>query len=421
MRIQSIRTAVLVMCLLFLVGCSSGEAPEEGAGKAGEARPAAAQEQPSDWEDVLKAAQGTTVSFYMYGGMANVNAWIDGYVADAVRAQYGITLERVPMDASVFVNKLLTEKAAGRDKGSIDLLWINGENFRNAREAGLLYGPVANRLPNVAAYVDPAAAATDFGYPVDGFEAPYGRAQFVMEYDSARTPEPPQSFAELKAWVKAHPGRFTYPQPPDFTGSAFVRQVFYAVTGGYGQYMHGFDQALFDAKAPLLWHYLNDLEPYLWQQGQSYPKDPAAQALLFARGEVDFMMAYHPAHAQSRILEGVYPASVRTFVMRDGSIFNTHFTAIPANAPNRAGAMVVMNFLLSPEAQLSKFRAENWGDFPAIDTGRLSADMAARFAAVDLGAATLSAEALNAVAVPEIPSAWLEALEQGWQDHVLHK
>lgn len=415
-----------VACVLFVLillagGCGTDESKKSDA----ETKTIPADHKVSAekriWEDILQKAHGTTVTFYMYGGMANVNRWIDGYVAETVKKRFDITLERVPMDAAVFVNKLLTEKAAGRDKGSIDLLWINGENFRNARKADLLYGPVTAMLPNFNAYADKMESATDFGFPVNGYEAPYGRAQFVMEYDQARTPEPPMNIAALREWVMAHPGRFTYPQPPDFTGSAFVRQIFYAVTGGYKQYMNGFDQALYDAKAPLLWQYLNDIEPYLWQKGQTYPKDPGALELLFTRGEVDLMMAYHPTHAQSQILDGTYPSSVRTFVMRDGSIYNTHFTAIPANAPNVYGAMVVMDFLMSPDAQLSKFEPENWGDFPAISLTHLSPEQAKRFTGVDLGVATLSPDVLRSVAVPEIPSEWLEALEQGWQEHILHK
>ncbi len=364
-------------------------------------------------------AAGTTVRLFMYGGMANVNAWIDGYVARELRDRYDITLVRTPMDAPAFVNKLLTEKQAGKKDGSMDLLWINGENFKNAKQAGLLYGPFAARLPNDRMYVNQESAQYDFGYPVNGFEAPYGRAQFVFEYDAARTPSPPDSFAALAVWVKEHPGRFTYPQPPDFTGSAFIRQAFYAVSGGYEKYQQGFDQALFDQNAPKLWAYLNALKPYLWQEGRSYPKDSAALDTLFARGEVDMSMGYHPAHAQAKIIEGSYPETARTFVMKDGSIFNTHFTAIPFNAPNKAGAMVAANFLLSPEAQLSKFEPENWGDFPAIDIAKLPEEWREKFNAVNLGPATLSPQALEAVAVPEIPSEYLEALEKGWEENVL--
>ncbi|SHJ10569.1 putative spermidine/putrescine transport system substrate-binding protein [Halodesulfovibrio aestuarii] len=398
-----------IMCLLLFLVAGCG--PEE--------KQQAVQD--VSWNEHVAHAKGTTVRFYMYGGMNNVNDWIDSVVAPAIKKQYDITVERVPMSAPVFMNKMLAEKSAGKNTGSIDLLWINGENFKNARKADLLEGPVTQLLPNYIAFVNPDEAATDFGYPVEGYEAPYGRAQFVFEYDSARTPNPPTSFAELKDWVKKNPGRFTYPSPPDFTGSAFIRQVFYAVTGGYAQYLGGFDQALFDANAPKLWAYLNEIAPYLWQEGRAYPKDPAFQATLFSRGEIDMMMAYHPTHAQNRILDGTYPESVRTFVMKEGSIFNTHFTAIPKNAPNKSGALVVMNYLLSPEAQLSKFSPAMWGDFPALDMNKLPSETVTEFAAVNLGEATLKPAELSAVAVPEIPSEWLEALEKGWEEHVLKK
>ena len=202
------------------------------------------------FKQIAAKASGTEVRWYMYGGWAHVNDWVDTHVAAEMKKQYDIKLVRVPMDAGVFVNKLLNEKAAGKQKGSIDLLWINGENFKNAKEAGLLFGPFADKLPNVKTYVDPASLTHDFGYPVEGYEAPYGRAQFVFEYDSAQVKTAPADLAGLKAWIMANPGRFTYPQPPDFTGSAFIRQVFYAVTGGHEQYMAGWDADLFAKKAP---------------------------------------------------------------------------------------------------------------------------------------------------------------------------
>lgn len=387
--------------------------------------PAKGLAQPADalldmpFDRIQAQARGSQVRWYMFGGWAHVNDWVDSYVASEMKKRWDIDLVRVPMDAGVFVNKLLNEKAADKRTGTIDLLWINGENFKNAREAGLLFGPFATKLPNVQRYVDPESVAYDFGYPVDGYEAPYGRAQFVFETDTARINAPPQTMAALKTWVRANPGRFTYPQPPDFTGSAFIRQVLYAVTGGHEQYLNGWDPDLFARKAPLLWNWLNEIEPFLWQKGRTYPKDSAVLDTLFSRGEVAFGMSYHPPHAQNKILEGSYPETVRTFVLKDGSIYNTHFTAIPFNSPNKAGAMVLANFLISVDAQLSKYDPENWGDFPALDLDRLTPAQRNQFQSVDLGPATLGSDQLDPVAVPEIPSAYLEALEQGWKTHVL--
>ncbi|MFW5838171.1 MAG: ABC transporter substrate-binding protein, partial [Desulfovibrionaceae bacterium] len=188
--------------------------------------------------------------------------------------------------------------------------------------------------------------------------------------------------------------------------------------GGHEQYMNGFDQALYDKNAPRLWAWLNGIKPYLWRQGRTYPRDAAMQDTLFARGEAGMSMSYHPIHAQMKIQEGVYPESVRTFVLEGNSIYNTHYTAIPANSPNKAAALVAADFLLSPLAQLKKFEPVNWGDYPVLDMSRLSGAWRAKFQAVDLGPATLPPGVLSRAAVPEIPSAWLEALEDGWEKNV---
>lgn len=366
-------------------------------------------------------ARGSRVSWYMYGGWTHVNTWVDTFVAKEMKQRYDIHVKRVPMDAGVFINKLLNEKAAGKTTGTIDLLWINGENFKNAKQAGLLFGPFAGHLPHVKQYVDPDSITHDFGFPVDGFEAPFGRAQFVLEYDTNRTEIPPDTVAALKQWIMDNPGQFTYPQPPDFTGSAFIRHIFYAVTGGHGQYMAGWDPDLYEKNAPLLWDWLNQIKPFLWQKGRTYPKDSAFLDTLFARGEVAFGMSYHPPHAQNMIMAGSYPDTVRTFALKDGSIFNTHFTAIAFNAPNKAGAMVLANFLVSVDAQASKFQPENWGDFPVLDMNRLTSKDRQRFETVDLGPATLTPDQLGAVAVPEIPAQYLESLERDWKTHVLDR
>jgi len=105
--------------------------------------------------------------------------------------------------------------------------------------------------------------------------------------------------------------------------------------------------------------------------------------------------------------------------MEEGSIYNTHFTAVPYNAPNVAGALVVADFLLSPEAQRSKDEPRNWGDFTVLEISRLDEEWRKRFKNLDLGSATLSLPQLEKAAVPEIPSGYLELLERDWEKQVL--
>lgn len=106
----------------------------------------------------------------------------------------GVTLKRVPMnDTKDILNKLLAEKQTGKKEGSMDIIWINGENFKTAKENDLLWGAFADKLPNMKQYVDTDAPdmAYDFGLATNGLEAPWGKAQFVFVYDADQVTNPP--------------------------------------------------------------------------------------------------------------------------------------------------------------------------------------------------------------------------------------
>jgi putative spermidine/putrescine transport system substrate-binding protein len=374
------------------------------------------------WADIEARARGETVNWFMWGGFPAANAYVNGYAAPRVKALYGITLRQVPVqDIAEVVGKILVEKQAGKDSGGeVDLMWINGENFRTMKRHGLLYGPFAAQLPNqgLVDWSNPAVA-NDFGEPVDGLESPWGSAQVVMIYDSKRTPDPPQTMGALVDWIRKHPGRFAYPAPPDFTGSVFVRLVFYHVSGEVAGWQGAFDAARFDKAAAGTYALLRELSPLLWRQGKTYPETPLRLAHLLADGDVDFAISYHPAEAAKMIRDGLYPDSVRTFVFEEGTIANTHFLAIPFNASAKNAAMVVADFLLSQEAQLKKADPAVWGDFPAIDIKRLVPSWQARFRGLPRDPATLPNDVLQKHQLPEPPSEILIRLEKGWEEHVL--
>jgi putative spermidine/putrescine transport system substrate-binding protein len=378
------------------------------------------------WDEAVKAARGQTVDWYMWGGSPAVNQYVNGYLATELKKEYGITLRQVPVkDIAEVVGKLVVEKQAGKDSsGSVDLMWINGENFRTCKEHKLLHGPFADKLPNQQ-YVDWSnlTVKNDFGTPVDGMESPWGSAQVVMIYDSARTPQPPRSVSAFIEWIKTNPGRFTYPAPPDFTGSVFVRQIFYhatgSVDGSVNTWQGDYPEPEFKKAADATYAILGELKQSLWRNGETYPESPVRMNTLFADGEIDFSFSYHQGEASRNILDGIFPETVRTFVFDEGTITNTHFVAIPYNAKDKAAAMVVANFLLSPEAQLKKAMPDVWGDFSALSPAKLPAPWQEKFKTLPRGTATLGDAELQAHQLPEPPSKILVELEKGWVEHVL--
>ncbi len=375
-----------------------------------------------DWNVVQDAAKGQEVNMYMWGGSDNINDYLDEWVAPRMKEEYGIELKRVPMnDAQDIINQLLDEKVAGKTDGSMDIVWINGENFKAAKENGLLWGDFTGQLPNFNDYVDAEApeVSEDFGEPVEGLEAPWGKAQFVLVHDENEFGNPPRSMSELAEWVKQNPGQFTYPAPPDFTGSAFVRQVLYETTGGHEQYRQpAADIEDLEERLEPMWQYLNSIEPYLWREGATYPESLAKQDQLFASGEIGMTMSYDPALAASEVLKGRFPQSTRTYLLDGGTLSNTHFLSIPFNASDKAGALIAINELMSPAAQTAKLSPENWGDLTALDLEKLSPEQQQAMNEVDLGEATLSIEELEQNRLPELSSDYIDIIEEGWTEHV---
>lgn len=412
MKFRTLMLAALIVVLLVIVTACGG-ASTSSTDSSGENQP---------FSKLEKEARGTTVNISMYGGDDTINTYVDDYVTPQLKKKYGITLKRTPLsDTADAVNKLLDEKTAGKDKGTTDLVWINGENFATGADANLWYGPWARKLPN-AKYIDwkDPSISNDFGYPVKGREAPWGKAQFVMIYDSAKVKDPPKNTDELLAWTEKHPGRFTYPAPPDFTGNAFVEQMFYGVTGETKPFQKPFDKKVFDQKSPRTYDYLNKLKPNLWRKGETYPESSTKLDGLYQDGEVWLDMSYNPQLAQRQINKGLFPKSTRTYLFDGGTLNNTHYLSIPFNGPNKAGAQVVANFLESPQAQIKKQDPDGWGDLTALDVKKLPESTRKKLAEPE-GAATLPTDMLQNNRLPEARSKWLLALQNGWQENVLKK
>jgi putative thiamine transport system substrate-binding protein len=163
-----------------------------------------------------------------------------------------------------------------------------------------------------------------------------------------------------------------------------------------------------------LWSYLETLQPSLWRGGKAYPATGTAQMQLLDDGEVDIAISFYPSDAASMALSGRLPDSARVFVLKDGTIGNTHFVAIPFNARAKEGAMVLANFLMGPEAQARKQDLKTWGDQTVLDMAKLKPEERRLFDAPANAPALLSPEALGPTLLEPHPT-WMTRIEAEWQ------
>ncbi|MEO6298975.1 MAG: ABC transporter substrate-binding protein [Paracoccaceae bacterium] len=380
-----------------------------GAVIAGTARPLWA----ADWTTILAEAKGQTIYFHAWGGDPKINDFV-AWVGKLAQDRYGVTLTHVKLAATAdAVARVVAEKAAGTTEGAVDLIWINGENFAAMKAKDLLFGPFADSLPNwpLVDIKGKPATTTDFTLPTHGYESPWAMAQLVFEYDTARLSAPPKSIAALADWAKANPGRFTYPQPPDYLGLTFLKQALYGLLPDPTILQQPAD-ANYDAAVAPLWAYLDALHPSLWRKAKAFPANEPALGQLLAEGETDISFAFNPGRASAEIAAGNLPNTVRTFVLDGGTIGNASFVAIPFNA-HTAGAQIIANLLLDPEVQAHAQDPATLGFLTVLSIAALKPEDQARFSALNLGIATLSPADLGPTLL-EPHASWMAKISDDW-------
>lgn len=363
------------------------------------------------------ACLADTVQFHAWGGSAQVNGYLQ-WVSEQMKKQHGITLHHVKLaDTSDAVSRVLAEKAAGNhDNGSVDLIWINGENFAAMKQHQLLLNSWVSSVPNFA-LTSPQqnpAMVTDFGIATDGQEAPWGKASLVFYHHSGLLPKPPKNVRQLLDFAKQHPGRFTYPVPTDYLGISFLKYVLIALNDSHRQklYQPVSDASFATLTAPL-WRYLDALHPMMWQQGEHMVRQASQLQRLMDSEELWLSFSFTAAEIPSAVSRFDLPPAIRTYAMEEGSLANVHFLGIPYNAAHRQSALTLVNFLLSPQAQAKKQQLAVWGDDTVLDMAMLSPSQRDWFTQQQVHPSALPAT----TAVPlfaEPHASWTDKLRQAW-------
>ncbi|MBA6391969.1 ABC transporter substrate-binding protein [Colwellia sp. BRX10-3] len=388
------------------------------------------------WNTIETLGKNHSVYFHAWGGDPQINIYIQ-WLAKRVKNSHNIDLHHVKLtDTSEAVSRVLAEKSANNhQQGQVDLVWINGENFASMAQYQLLARGWVAQLPNFS-LTNPSeneAMTRDFGLPTQGMEAPWGQASLSFYY----TPSPnthdlnyaqnsyqdsiskaPKNINQLLTWAEQNPGRFTYPKPPDFLSLSFLK---YALIALNQQQKEQVKSGLYQAPTPqsqaallpTLWAYLDKLHPHLWHQGQYFVASGTALQRLVGDGEINLGFTFSAAQIPASVARYNLPENTRSFVMKDGSLSNIHFVAIPYNAANSDSAKVVANFMLSVEAQAKKQQAEIWGDSTVIDVSKLPVQQQLLFSTNQPHPSALPINS-KIIALSEPHPSWSKLINREW-------
>lgn len=391
----------------------------------------------ADWSAVeARAQEEGTVNLYYWGGSDLLNVWMDRAVAPAMD-ELGIALNPVRITGTKdAVDLVLAEVNSGRGlgEGSVDMIWLNGENFATLKRQDALFGGFAQELPNSMNLEwdpeDPGALLNlrDFGVETGGAEMPWSGEQYVCAYNADRVAEDevPATFAELRGYLEDNPGKFSYVKPPHYIGNTFVQEAVYAHNPD-GTGAVPFQQPIDDIPAEELarliapgLEYLKDLEPLLLDAAGGnprYPEDDAALDGLFLNGEINFNCQFGLYAVATGLATGSYPEAARQFVFPAGNMIkNKNYLAIPSNAPNPAAALVLANWMTSVEAQASKL--QQTGMPSGIDSWTLTEAEAQMIADAAPGLVGVTQAELDANAAPDTNATLVDVIEATWLDYI---
>lgn len=384
----------------------------------------------TDWNAVTAAAKGTEVRALFWGGDANFNSWMTGTVAKYMKEHYDITFvyDTVTNTAEA-VTVVSDEKQAGCEagKGTVDLLWLDSENFATAKKGGLLYGKIVDLVPNAEKYLDKSSPfyTVDNGTPTDGYEVPWDPGVDVIVTNMAvtpNTPNAPTTADEFKKWVMDNPGKITYPTCDDTFGRRSVYMFSALVCGGnwHSNFTESTTKAeIKTAMQPAL-DWMAEINPYLWQEGKNYPQSSDEWMKMFANGEVANCFDWSAYGTASKIAAGTYPETAKDQFMDFGTLSGMGYLNVTYDAPNIAGALCVIDGLLSPELQYGMVRDTGYGN--AISYDLLSDEEKKIADSIEIGKGSYSTKEIDQVTkYPEPPSYTFEYINQLWWEEVAGK
>lgn len=287
------------------------------------------------WDDIVAQAksEGEVTWFHWYLQPAMREA-VQGF-----ETEFGIkvTIPDGTLDANQ--SKLLAESR--RDTGDIDLISLGGDRLNAFDPTALLYGPIDSLLPGG----DKLRTAIQGG-DSKGHAVAFWGNQTGLAYDPTRVDEAtlPQSIADLDAWMAANPQSFGFNTENGGSGPALFQSVARNLVSDVDFTDGSADDSKVAGLAPA-WDWFNTRE------GNFIITASNSDSLTRLNdGEFTLVPAWED-HLAGLQTKGEIDKRIKFYIPEFGMPGGGNVVGIPANAKNKAAALVFTHWLTSAETQ----------------------------------------------------------------------
>lgn len=326
--------------------------------------------------------------------------WTNTLIPAFQKAHPNITLKFTKADTSADATQLarLAGSVKAHQSPPMDVI-IDAGFIPDAVSASLLTPVNTGNVPNLK-NVDQSLTA-----PVKSLAVPYRGSAVVLAYDSAKVPTPPKTLDDLLAWIKAHPGKFTYNSPSTGgSGQGFVDAV---LSKGVSPTDLVKMETSYDETLEKEWDpgfaTLHDLNPAIYQK--TYPNGNQEVLNLLAKGQIDMAPTWSDMFLSSK-KSGALGASYQAASISDPSLpGGASYLAVPRNSSHSKAALQLLNWVLEPAQQGAI--ASAIAGYPAINKDLLPADVRSTFG--DLNTSSIT---------PFFSSKMVNDMNSTWQQKV---
>ncbi|HLY23418.1 MAG TPA: extracellular solute-binding protein [bacterium] len=261
------------------------------------------------------------------------------------------------------LEKLIAAKRVGRTT-DVDL-WETDPSIVQQGLADGLWVKLTDKLVSNLTKVPAAKLAA-----TDGFGAPYRGSSVVIGYNSQFVKNPPKTFDELVAWIKANPGKFTYCDPnTGGSGQAFVAAAIYHYASAEKYAGKAYDAKEEAAWEPA-WKLLRDLQPAMYNNG-FHPNGNVAVLQLLGQQNI-YIAPVWSDMGLDFYKRDLVPKTVKYEQISPPLFGGDSTVTLPSLSAHLEGALTLLNWLLTPEAQqlvisqVSGYPGVDWKYMPAV-------------------------------------------------------